>query len=69
MIYTASYFQPENHHGKLISISRSEPKGFKVDGKLGLFCHRNLAIAFVERYRPDCYGGRDVPRFLYSKFL
>ena len=24
------------------------------------FCHRNLAISFVERYRHDCFGGRDV---------
>lgn len=34
MIYTASYFEPVHHHGKLLSISRSIPKGFKVDGKL-----------------------------------
>ena len=119
MIYTASYFQSENHHGSRISISRSEPQKIAVDGKLaifvpeqsilsdykhgridiegyinryreqmrrslpqirawldsldpsvdmtllcwekaGQFCHRNLAIAFVERYRPDCFGGRDV---------
>lgn len=34
MLYTASYFEPKHHYGKLISISRSVPKGFKVDGKL-----------------------------------
>lgn len=28
MLYTASYFEPQNHHGKLISISRSRPKNF-----------------------------------------
>jgi hypothetical protein len=119
VIYSASYFQSENHHGSRISISRSEPPKIAVDGKLaifvpeqsilfdykhgridtegyinryreqmrrslpqirawldgldpsvdmtllcwekaGQFCHRNLAIAFVERYRPDCFGGRDI---------
>lgn len=137
MIYTASYFEENRHHGRLISISRSEPKGIRIDGKLDFlvpsiellrdwkknlidvegyiaryreevrqnwaavkawiesldpaedqtllcwersrieknlkhwqqtgqwsegrpFCHRNLAIKIVERYRPDCYGGRDV---------
>jgi uncharacterized protein YeaO (DUF488 family) len=119
MIFTASYFQGENHHGKRISISRSEPRGAVTDGKLWLFvpdaslladyragrldergytaryreqvrrqfpkikawldaldpdedltllcwekagdfCHRNLAIKFVERYRPDCFGGKDI---------
>ncbi len=34
MIYTASYFQPKNHHGQVISISRSTPKGITVDGSL-----------------------------------
>jgi len=34
MLYTASYFAPEHHHGRLLSISRSVPKGFKVDGLL-----------------------------------
>ena len=28
IIYTASYFCPEHHHGKLISISRSNPRAF-----------------------------------------
>jgi hypothetical protein len=119
VIYTASYFEPHNHHGSRISISRSEPHKIAVDEKLaifvpeqrilsdykrgsidiegyinryreqmrrsfphirawldsldpsvdmtllcwekpGQFCHRNLAIAFVERYRLDCFGGRDI---------
>lgn len=30
MLYTASYLEPKNHHGSLICISRSIPKGFKV---------------------------------------
>lgn len=34
MLYTASYFEPVHHHGRLLSISRSVPKGFRVDGKL-----------------------------------
>ncbi len=34
MLYTASYFEPKHHHGRLLSISRSVPKSFKVDGKL-----------------------------------
>ena len=37
MIYLGSYFEPKNHHGQLISISRSKPKGFKVDGDLDFF--------------------------------
>ncbi|HEY9650151.1 MAG TPA: hypothetical protein V6C95_05775 [Coleofasciculaceae cyanobacterium] len=37
MIYTASYFEPHNHHGQLVSISRSTPKGFQLDGKLACF--------------------------------
>lgn len=119
MIFAASYFQTERHHGQLISISRSIPRGFRVDGRLdffvpsadllrdwqgncideieytdryreqiranlkpikawlerldpkedqtllcweksGNFCHRNLAIKLVERYRKDCYGGCDL---------
>lgn len=122
MIYTASYFQSQFHHGELISISRSNPKGFKSIGKLSIFvpdsreikalgkqdqdpafessyvdlyrhlcsqrldaihrwlnsldpncdqtllcwerkgdfCHRNLAIKFVQKFRSDCYGGMDI---------
>lgn len=37
MIYTASYFWENQHHGKLISISSTVPQGFKVDGQLGFF--------------------------------
>ena len=37
MIYTASYFETNRHHGQLISISRSIPKGFRVDGRLEFF--------------------------------
>jgi hypothetical protein len=34
MIYTASYFEPHRHHGKRLSISRSIPAGFRVEGRL-----------------------------------
>ncbi|MGH2413732.1 MAG: hypothetical protein ACRDEA_08580 [Microcystaceae cyanobacterium] len=37
MIYTASYFESNRHHGKLISISRNIPKGFRVDGVIEFF--------------------------------
>ena len=120
-IFTASYFEPANHHGKLVSISRSKPKGIAVQERLALlapsqkllddwkaesidqeeytnryrqelgpklhkfrswistvdpgeditllcwekageFCHRNLAIKLVEKYRPEIFGGCDVPK-------
>jgi len=137
VIYTASYFEPNRHHGKLLSISRSIPQGFQVEGRLEFFipiadllqdwkkqrigkveytdryreqikanlktiqawlsdldpkedmtllcwersgkdrtlvssqgksqlneeqpfCHRNLVIKLVYRFRLDCYGGTDV---------
>jgi uncharacterized protein YeaO (DUF488 family) len=119
-IYAASYFEPSNHHGKLVGISRTTPKGFVVQERLSLlvpskelladwkagaldeaqytaryrtelqskfpkirywldavdpaedvtllcwerageFCHRNLVLKLVERHRPECYGGSDVP--------
>jgi uncharacterized protein YeaO (DUF488 family) len=34
VIYTASYFEPHRHHGKRLSISRSIPAGFQVEGHL-----------------------------------
>lgn len=34
MLYTASYLESTHHQGLLLSISRSVPKGFKIDGKL-----------------------------------
>ena len=120
-VYTASYFETNNHHGKLISISRTIPSDFKgvkqtldflapsssllqawkkkqdetayIDRyrqecrinlekiksyiaklkseedetwlcweRAGSFCHRELAIKFVQLYRPDCYGGCNVRR-------
>ncbi len=37
MLYCASYNQPENHHGRLISISCTIPKGIEVAGHLDFF--------------------------------
>jgi len=37
LIYTASYFEKRNHHGRRISISRSAPQWFAVDGSLPFF--------------------------------
>lgn len=39
MIYTASWFEPQNHHGALVSISRSNPRHVSADTpKLEFFC-------------------------------
>lgn len=62
MLYTASYFMPERHHGKKVSISCSVPKGFKVDNKLSFLAPnaelltdwKNSKIdeaEYTERYR------------------
>jgi len=126
MIYTASYFQKENHHGKLVPISRTVPKGFSTKDSLSFFipsslllkdwkagaltqeqyinryreeirvnlpqirewvnsldpkenltllcwekageiCNRNFIVKFVERDRPDCYGGCDIPNKILVK--
>lgn len=37
MIYTASYFNLSTHHGKLVSVSRSNPKEFARLPKLSFF--------------------------------
>jgi len=129
MIYTASFFQTENHHGKLVPISRTVPKGFSTKDSLSFFipssnllkdwkaktitkdeyitrfreeirivfpeikqwlkslkptenltllcwekttdknyfCHRDLIIKFIERDRPDCFGGCDIPNKVLAK--
>lgn len=62
MLYTASYFEPEHHHGRLLSISRSVPKGSKVDDKLDFLAPNTQLLndwkaksideaAYCERYR------------------
>jgi len=46
MIRTASYFNPQDFVGKLISISGSEPPGAMIVGKLRMFAPpRNLVMA------------------------
>ncbi len=126
MLYTASYFEPQHHHGLKIAISRTVPRGFKVDGSLlflapnsdllndwkaqkideagyiqqyreqikdnwgevkawldklnakqqltllcyekkDSFCHRALIAKLVKKYRPDCFGGCDVLRFVLPR--
>lgn len=62
MLYTASFLEPAHHHGLLLSVSRSIPSGFKVDGSLSLFApSADLLVdwkakkideaGYIERYR------------------
>jgi uncharacterized protein YeaO (DUF488 family) len=47
-IYTASFFEPENHHGQIVSIALSAPRGFKIDGCWDLFTpSAELAHAYI----------------------
>ena len=63
-IYSASYFEPENHHGLLVSISRSHPRSFKVDSQLPFLApsqslledwkhHQLTETEYTERYRQE----------------
>jgi len=49
MIFTASYFCPQNHHGKLISISRSNPKQFTRIPKLQFFSPSKDLLAWWKK--------------------
>lgn len=61
--YFASYFQPENHHGVIVSISRSEPKQFiRVPKCVSLVPSQQLLsdwkqgmseAEYVDRYREE----------------
>lgn len=62
MLYTASYFEPVHHHGRLLSISRSIPKRCTVDDKLDFLVPNAQLLsdwkdksideaAYCERYR------------------
>ena len=66
MIYTASYFQPKNHHGRRAGISRSVPKHFIPDDRL-LFLAPSAALLrdcklglseedYTNRYREELKG-------------
>jgi uncharacterized protein YeaO (DUF488 family) len=63
-IYTASYFQPENHHGSLVSISRSHPRFFQVNSHLPFLAPSETLLkawnrgylteaAYIDRYRNE----------------
>lgn len=63
-IYSASYFEPENHHGALVAISRSHPRSFQVDTKLPFLApsqallddwkhHQLTESEYTERYRQE----------------
>jgi uncharacterized protein YeaO (DUF488 family) len=64
MIYTASFFQPENHHGKLVPISRTVPKGFSTKDSLSFFIPSSSLLKdwkagkltkeeYIDRYREE----------------
>lgn len=118
MIYTASHFACNCHHGIRASVSLKDPPDHPADIRLtffnplpnmingmdrkqylslwwglmeqrrpqveawlasldpathttllcwekaGNFSHRNLILAIVKKYRPDCFGGNDIERNL-----
>jgi len=49
MIYTASYFSFRHHHGKLISVSRSNPKKFAKIPKLNFFTPSKELLAWWKK--------------------
>ncbi len=62
MLYTASYFEPQFHHGQLIAISQTIPKGVRVDSRLEFLAPSKSLLAdcqaekitqdqYIERYR------------------
>jgi len=62
MLYTGSYFEPQHHHGLKIAISRTIPRGFKVDGSLPFLAPKSdllndwkaqkiNEIEYIQRYR------------------
>jgi hypothetical protein len=58
VIYSASYFQSENHHGSRISISRSEPQKIAVDGKLAIFVPEQSILSDYKN------GGIDIEGYI-----
>ena len=64
MLYSASYFEPQNHHGSLVSISRSHPRSFQVDDQLPFLApsqrllddwkhHQLTEEGYIDRYRQE----------------
>lgn len=62
MLYTALYFENQFHHGRLLAISQTIPKGFRVDGRLDFLAPSKSLLAdwkaenitqeqYIERYR------------------
>jgi len=43
----------------------TKPVAIAEEAKERPFCHRNLAIKLVQKFRPDCYGGRDIINYSY----
>lgn len=53
MLYTASYFEPQHHYGRLLSISRSIPQGFKVSNNLKFLIPRAELLTEWETKKID----------------
>lgn len=56
MIYTASYFQPDNHHGQVISISLSAPRNVKKHGEIKMFAPNRELLNDYKAKRVDDEG-------------
>ena len=66
MIFFASYFEPQNHHGEIISISRSNPREFSKIRRIELFVPSKSLLydykkglsneSYIERYREEIRG-------------
>lgn len=77
-IYTASYFEPGNHHGQLIAISHTIPKGFKLEKQLKFLVPNPDLLGdwqqglmtkdeYVQRYRAQITASwREVKQWLDS---
>lgn len=78
MLYTASFLEPAHHHGLLLSICGSIPRGFRVDGSLQFLTPSTDMLAdwealkidesaYTERYRMQIRNNwREVKAWLDS---
>jgi uncharacterized protein YeaO (DUF488 family) len=72
-IYTASYVEPKHHHGSLISISRSQPKGFRVADNLSFLApsaelledwkQQHDEVGYTQRYREQLASSWEQVKF------
>lgn len=62
MLYTASYLEPDCHHGQLISISRSTPRGFHIDAELPLFAPSAKLLQLWKTKKINEEGYRQIYR-------